>query len=313
VALVVAYAGTAEFAAPAMTAIARSRHRLALVITQPDRRSGRGQHLMPSVVKAHALDLHLPVITPHTLDDQFTATLARLVPDVLVVVAYGLLIPEKVLAVPRLGGVNVHASLLPRWRGAAPVQRAIEAGDERTGVAIMRMEATLDTGPLYRQEPVEIYPADTGGTLSERLANAGAELIVPVLDDLESGAAQLTPQASVGATYAAKLTKSEATIDWRDAAEVIARRVRAFNPWPVASTTLKGTLLRIWKARPENEAVSAAPGQVLAATEAGIEVATGRGRLWLTVVQSPGRRAVTGGDYVNAIGRDALLGAVLGT
>jgi methionyl-tRNA formyltransferase len=264
-------------------------------------------------VKTSALALGLPVLAPERLDAQFTAALTACAPDALVVVAYGLLIPETLLALPRLGGINVHASLLPRWRGAAPVQRAIEAGDAVTGVAIMRMEPTLDTGPLYRQERVEIADDDTSATLAARLADVGARLVVSVLDDLERGRARLAPQARAGASYAAKLKKSEAAIDWRNPAELIARRVRAFDPWPVASTTVDGVPLRIWAARPDAAPTSAAPGQVLAATGEGIAVATGHGRLWLTRVQPPGRRPVTGGEYVNAIGRDALLGRVLGT
>ena len=311
--LTVAYAGTAEFAVPALTAIAGSSHRIALVITQPDRPAGRGRRPMPSPVKNSALALGLPLLAPERLDAEFTSALARSAPDALVVVAYGLLIPEPVLALPRLGGINVHASLLPRWRGAAPVQRAIEAGDAVTGVAIMRMEPTLDTGPLYRQERVDIADTDTSATLGARLAQCGARLVVSVLDDLEQGAARMTPQARDGASYAAKLRKSEAAIDWRDPAVSIARRIRAFDPWPVASTTLAGVPLRVWAARPDSEPTPAPPGQILAASGEGIAVATGDGRLWLTRVQLPGRRPVGGGEYVNAVGRDALVGRVLGT
>jgi methionyl-tRNA formyltransferase len=313
VGLLVAFAGSAEFAVPALTAIAGSPHRIALVITQPDRPAGRGRRPTASPVKNSALALGLPVLAPQRLDAESTAALAAHAPDALVVVAYGLLIPQALLALPKLGGINVHASLLPRWRGAAPVQRAIEAGDAVTGVAIMRMEPTLDTGPLYRQERVAIADNDTSAKLAARLADLGARLVVCVLDDLERGTARLTPQARDGASYAAKLRKSEAAIDWRDSAQLIARRIRAFDPWPVASTTVDGAPLRIWAARPDAEPTSAAPGQVLAATGEGIAVATGRGRLWLTRVQPPDRKPVTGGEYVNAIGRDALLGRVLGT
>jgi methionyl-tRNA formyltransferase len=313
VGLLIAYAGTAEFAVPALTAIAGSSHRLTLVITQPDRRAGRGRHPTPSPVKHRALALGVPLLAPERLDSDFAAALAAHAPDALVVAAYGLLVPEPLLALPRLGGINIHGSLLPRWRGAAPVQRAIEAGDAVTGVAVMRMEPTLDTGPWYRQEPVAIADSDTSATLGARLADLGARLVVSVLDDLERGSARLTPQASSGASYAAKLTKSEAAIDWRAPAELIARRVRAFDPWPVASTTLDGVALRIWAARAEADAPTAAFGQVLAASGAGIAVATGHGRLWLTRVQPPGRRPVSAGEFVNAVGRDSLIGRVLGT
>jgi methionyl-tRNA formyltransferase len=312
VGLLVAYAGTAEFAVPALNALAGSAHRVALVITQPDRPAGRGRRPTPSPVKHCALALGLPLLEPERLDAQVAAALAAPSPDALVVAAYGLLIPEPLLALPRLGGINLHASLLPRWRGAAPVQRAIEAGDPVTGVAIMRMEATLDTGPLYRQEQVDIADSDTSATLGARLADRGARLLVSVLDDLERGIARLTPQSAVGASYAAKLRKSEAAIDWRDPALRIARRVRAFDPWPVASTTLDGVPLRVWAARPDRQSTSATPGEILAAGGEGIAVATGDGRLWLTRVQPPGRRPVAAAEYVNAVGRDSLLGRVLG-
>ncbi len=307
----VVFAGTPEFAVPALEAIAASRHRLLAVYTQPDRRAGRGLKLEPAPVKRAALERGLPTEQPATLkDSEAAARLAAYAPDVMVVVAYGLLLPQAVLDVPRHGCLNIHASLLPRWRGAAPIQRAILAGDAVTGITIMRMEAGLDTGPMLRSEPVPIGPRDTAATLHDRLAAVGARLIVAALDDLAAGRAQFMPQDAAGATYARKLDKAEALIDWRLPAEDIERRVRAFDPWPVAETRLGGAQLRIWAARVTSAAPGPAPGTVIETGERGIVVMTGRDALAIERLQRAGKRPVSAQEFLRA---GALDGVQLGT
>lgn len=309
--LSIVFAGTPDFAVPALEAIAGSRHRVLAVYTQPDRPAGRGLRLSASPVKRLAVQLGLPVLQPTTLrDPEAAGTLAALRPDVLVVVAYGLILPQAILDVPRLGCLNIHASLLPRWRGAAPIQRAILAGDAETGVTIMGMEAGLDTGPMLLREAEPIGPEESAGRLHDRLALQGARLIVAALDQLERGDARFTPQPVEGVTYAAKLDKSEAILDWALPAPDLARRVRAFDPWPVAETTLDGRQLRVWAARPfEAAAADAPPGTVLRAGEAGIEVACGQGLLNLDRVQLAGGKPLPAGEFVR--GR-SLIGRVLG-
>jgi methionyl-tRNA formyltransferase len=309
--LAVVFAGTPDFALPTLDAIAASRHRLQAVLTQPDRPSGRGRHVAASPVKERALALGLPVIQPATLRDGNAAgDLASLAPDVMVVVAYGLLLPPQVLSLPRLGCINVHASLLPRWRGAAPVARAILAGDAETGVCIMRMEAGLDTGPVMLAYRTPIGPRESAGELEARLAQAGGTLLVEALDALAEGRAVLTPQDPARATYAAKLTKAEARLDWREDATALARRVRALQPRPVAETTLDGAQLRIHEAEAVRAAPGPVPGTVVSAGADGIVVVAGEGALALLRVQLPGRRAVTAGELSNA---RPLVGKVLGS
>lgn len=306
----VAFAGTPAFAVPALEAIAASRHDLVVVYTRPDRPAGRGLKLAESPVKQRARALGLPVEQPSTLKDaDAAARLASFRPDVMVVVAYGLLLPQAILDVPRLGCLNIHASLLPRWRGAAPIQRALIAGDAETGVCLMRMEAGLDTGPVMACERIAIGPRDTGGTLHDRLAQLGARMIVPALDALAEGRARFEPQDPAGVTYAHKLDKAEARIRWDQPAATIERLIRAFDPWPVAETRLDGEQLRIWRARVEPEAPGPAPGTVLAAGAGGIRVMTGRDALVIERLQLAGRRPVEAADFVHA--RD-LTGAVLG-
>jgi len=310
--LAVVFAGTPSFALPSLDAIAASRHRLVAVFTQPDRPAGRGRALATSPVKERATELGLPVRQPASLKDPATAAdLAGLPHDVLVVVAYGLLLPPAILGLPRLGCLNVHASLLPRWRGAAPVARAIEAGDATTGVCIMRMEAGLDTGPVMLRRETAIGPRETAGELEARLADEGGRAIAEALDRLAAGSAAFEPQDASQATWAAKLTKAEARLDWREPAERLARRVRALNPWPVAETTLDGAQLRI------HEAVAApaagrgeVPGTVLRADAGGVAVMTGDGELRLLRVQLPGRRVVSAVELANA---RPLPGKVLGS
>jgi len=271
------------------------------VYTQPDRPSGRGRHTMESPVKRLALQAGIPVFQPvslKTADAQ--ATLQALQPDLMVVVAYGLILPPGVLGIPRLGCINLHASLLPRWRGAAPIQRAILAGDAETGVCLMQMEAGLDTGPLLACRRCAIGKTETGSQLHDRLAQLGAGLLADNLDALERGAFTPQPQGEAGATYARKLDKSEALIDWSCSAIDIARKVRAFNAWPVAETRYRGRQLRIWEAQPRSEEAGACPGTVISAGRDGIEVACGAGRLLVQKVQLPGARALCAADFINA-------------
>jgi methionyl-tRNA formyltransferase len=267
------FAGTPEFATPALKALHEAGHQVALVLTQPDRPAGRGLKTVASPVKRLAAELGLAVQQPPTLkDERILETLRQLAPDVMIVAAYGLILPPAVLAVPARGCVNIHASLLPRWRGAAPIQRAILAGDTRTGVSIMQMDAGLDTGAVLLQEAIAIEPHDTAQTLHDRLASLGARLIVETL------AARRTPepQDDSKATYAQKLDKNEARLDWTEPAESIDRKVRAFNPAPGAWTTYRGSPLKIWRAS-IGDSVSALPGTVCAAAGGAITVAAGGG------------------------------------
>lgn len=297
----IVFAGTPEFAVPTLEAIAASDHRVAAVYTQPDRPAGRGRHTLAPPVKRRALELELPVRQPATLGDpEVRRALAGLQPDLLVVVAYGLILPPEVLAVPRLGCVNVHASLLPRWRGAAPVARAILAGDRKTGISIMQMDAGLDTGPVLLQQPCAIEPEDTTGSLTGRLAGLGARALIEALPGIETGSLLPRPQPRGGVTYADKLRKDEAAVDWHRSAVLIERQVRGLNPWPVAQTGLGDAMLRIWRARALPDAADEVPGTVVVADRDGIEVATGEGRLRLLEVQMPGGRRISGADLANS-------------
>ncbi len=300
--LAVAFAGTPDFALPALDAIASSRHRLVVVYSQPDRPAGRGRRVATSPVKERALALGLTVRQPESLREAAAAAeLAAFAPDVLVVVAYGLLLPPTLLDVPRLGCLNIHASLLPRWRGAAPVARAIMAGDAKTGVCIMRLEAGLDTGPVMMRQEVEIAAHETAGDLQARLALLGAPLIVAELDLLATGRATFAAQDARQATYAKKLEKSEARLAWGESARVLARQVRAMNPWPIAETTLDGAQLRIFEAEVvAQDSVGAVPGTILRAGAEGIVVLTGDQALAIRRLQLPGRRAVPAADFANA-------------
>ena len=295
------FAGTPEFAVPHLAACRRDNVDIVAVYTQPDRPAGRGRALAASPVKQAALAAGLPVEQPGSLRDR--AAVERLrghAPDLLVVVAYGLILPKAVLAVPRLGCWNVHASLLPRWRGAAPIQRAIEAGDAQTGVCLMQMEAGLDTGPVLLRRALAIGADDTGGTLHDRLAVLGAQVLAQGLQQALDGAlppAQLQP--SEGVTYAHKLDKNESALDWGAAAAALESKVRAFDPWPVATASVAGETLRIWKAAALAHA-GGAPGEVLHARRDGVDVACGDGVLRLIEVQRAGGRRIGAGDYANA-------------
>jgi methionyl-tRNA formyltransferase len=304
------FAGTPAFSVPALQALLDSRHRVVAVYTQPDRPAGRGRRTVESPVKQLAIQHQLPVCQPHSLKPgEVQAALAGLHPDLMVVVAYGLILPPAVLAIPRLGCVNVHASLLPRWRGAAPIQRAILAGDADTGVCLMQMEAGLDTGPVLACKSCAIAADDTGSRLHDKLALQGARLLAANLDALEGGDLVPRPQDDALASYAGKLEKSEARIDWGRPATDLARMVRAFNSWPVAETRYDGRQLRIWEAIPVQGDVTVPPGTVLSATREGIDVACGDGHLRILRLQLPGARAVPAADFINA---HSLEGVCLG-
>lgn len=295
---------------PALEALARSPHRVIAVYTQPDRPAGRGQKLTMSAVKHCAVAHGFQVEQPSKLrDPEQIERLAGFAPDVMVVVAYGLILPQAVLDIPRFGCINIHASLLPRWRGAAPIHRAIQAGDAETGVTIMRMEAGLDTGPMLLERREQIRGTDTTATLHDRLAALGAEALLAALPGIADGSLQARQQPPEGVTYAAKITKDEARIDWSRAALEIDRQVRAFNPWPVAETTLHGAQLRIWSATPDETSNTATPGTIVRADDRGIHVATGSNTLVLTQVQSAGRKAVAAHEFVRG---QRLEGVVLG-
>ena len=307
----IVFAGTPEFAAAHLAALLAAGEDVLAVYTQPDRPAGRGQRLRESPVKQLAAARGLPLRQPETLREaQTQAGLAAFAPDLMIVVAYGLILPPPVLAVPRLGCVNVHASLLPRWRGAAPIQRAILAGDEETGVSLMQMDAGLDTGPVLRSVRCPIEPRDTAGSLHDRLAALGARALVDLLRDLRVGPVPATPQPAAWATYARKLDRAEAELDWRESAATLDRRVRAFNPWPIAHTTLSGETLRVWETAALAAPADGRPGEVLAATRSGIDVATGDGVLRLRLLQLPGGRPITAADYLNA--RPSPVGQILG-
>ena len=306
----VAFAGTPEFALPALAAL-RSHHEVIGVLTQPDRPSGRGRRLMASPVKIAAVAERLPLAQPATLRSEAAqAQLASWRPDVLVVAAYGLKVPPELLALPPLGCLNIHASLLPRWRGAAPVERAILAGDRRTGISIMQMDAGLDTGPVLLQRRVEISRIHTGGSLRAELALLGAEILLEALSGRAAGTLIAQPQPEQGATYAPRIEKAEATIDFQRDALEIERQVRAFNPEPIAETRLDGEQLRIFAARAEDfgdqrsaqiDDKSVDPGAILSVQDDYMVVQCGRGRLAVTEVQRPGRRPISVRDFSHSL------------
>ena len=297
----IVFAGTPDFALPSLRAVARMGEIVA-VYTQPDRPAGRGRQLAASPVKQAALNNHWQVLQPTTLKSiEARRTLAALKPDLMIVVAYGLLLPPKILALPRFGCWNVHASLLPRWRGAAPIQRAIEAGDAQTGVCLMQMAEGLDTGPVLLSQTTPIDPHDTAGSLHNRLAELGAEVLADGLTLLSAGMRPVARlQADIGVTYAHKLEKSEAKLDWNQSAIELARKVRALSPWPVAEAMVDGERLRIHEARALAIEHAAAPGSVLAMARDGVDIACLDGALRLTIVQREGGRAMPISDYLNA-------------
>jgi methionyl-tRNA formyltransferase len=297
----VAFAGTPEFALPTLQALADSPHQLVGVLTQPDRPAGRGRELKSSPIKQLSLSLGLSVSQPASLKTEAQrADLAAWRADLLVVAAYGLILPVAALTLPRLGCVNVHASVLPRWRGAAPVQRAILAGDRVSGVTIMQMAAGLDTGPILSQRKVDLTGLETAHTLLERLAHTGAGLLIETLDALEMGSVTPVEQSSEGVTYATKLDKQEAQVNWEQPAEQIRRQVLAFNPWPIAWTVLQGQPLRLWEA---GAAVSdpqpGVPGEILGLEQEQLRVRCGEGSLAIGRLQVAGKRAMSAREFAS--------------
>ena len=291
-----------------------ARHDVVAVLTQPDRPSGRGRKLAPGPIKKCAIQHEVMVYQPEGLRD--SAVLERLVafaPELMVIVAYGLILPPEVLSLPAAGCINVHASLLPRWRGASPIQSAILAGDPQTGVCLMRMVEGLDTGPVFAVERTAIGAHETAGELHDRLAELGADLLNRCLDSILDGSLSPVPQRETGATYAARISQADARIDWTRPAGEIDRPIRAYNPWPVAETLLNGQRMRCWRALvpgPESPAgQSGPPGRVAAVTGEGIDVCTGRGILRLVEIQMPGRRRMLARHY--ARGHD-IVGKMLG-
>jgi methionyl-tRNA formyltransferase len=306
------FAGSPDFAVPSLQALLRSRHEVIAVLTQPDRPAGRGRKVQPGPVKLAALAAGVTVLQPVTLRDPLVQqSLRDLRPDLLVVVAYGQLLPPEVLHIPRVPCLNVHASLLPRWRGASPIQAAILAGDPETGVSLMQMEAGLDTGPVYCSRRTAIGPTETAGLLQARLAALGGELLAASLDAILASQLQAVPQQTTGVTYAGRIKKAEGIIDWSQGALAIDRRIRAFNPWPVAQTLLDGELLRCWSAIPLDSVgqTSSPPGTVTGTEQRGIVVQTGDGLLILSEVQAPGKKRMSGFEFARSRAWDhAVLG-----
>lgn len=294
------FAGTPGFAARALSALVRAGHEVALVLTQPDRPAGRGMKLTPSEVKRCALDLGLSVYQPTSLKDaDVQAQLSRLDARLMVVAAYGLILPRPVLEIFPAGCINIHASLLPRWRGAAPIQRALMAGDRQTGICIMQMDEGLDTGPVLLSRALAIEPDDTGGSLHDKLAELGAELIVTALVQLDAGVLEARPQAIEGATYAKKITKDDARVDWTRSAAQIDAQVRALNPAPICSTQWGSIALRLWRTQPLTLAAhTQAPGSVLATGPDGIDVACGSGILRVTQLQRAGSTPQAAAEFL---------------
>ncbi|WP_107911143.1 methionyl-tRNA formyltransferase [Luteibacter sp. OK325] len=298
----VVFAGTPDFAVPCLEACRDTGVEVVAVYTQPDRPAGRGRKLAASPVKAAALAAGIPVEQPESFKAEADRDrLAAYAPDLMVVVAYGLILPRKVLAIPRLGCWNVHASLLPRWRGAAPIQRAILAGDDESGVDLMQMEAGLDTGPVLVERRTDIAADETGGSLHDRLSALGADALAEGLRRTLAGETLTARiQSDAGVEYAHKLDKAEARLDFQLPAIALERKVRAFNPWPVAEADVAGERLRIWSARAIDITSGAELGQVIAATREGIDIACAGGTLRLTSVQRPGGRPIGAADYLNA-------------
>jgi methionyl-tRNA formyltransferase len=296
----IVFAGTPEFAVPALRMLLTSSHEICSVYTQPDKPAGRGRKLKPSPVKALALESGIPVVQPASLknEDDFKQ-LSELNPDLMVVVAYGMILPQSVLDLPKYGCINVHGSLLPRWRGAAPIQRALMAGDKETGVTIMQIVRQLDAGDMLHKEVYRIEPHDTASDLHNKLALLGAVGLSKVIDQLVKNALHPEKQDEALVTYAEKLDKSEALIDWSQSAEVLALKVRGMNAWPVAQTTFNDDVLRIWRAEPVNIESNEAPGSVLI-NDKQLDVQTGKGVLRLLEVQLPGGKRVSAQDFINA-------------
>ena len=301
------FAGTPDFAATALRALIAAGHTIVGVYSQPDRPAGRGRKLQPSPVKQVALDHGIPVFQPETLKTpDAQKQLADLNPDVMIVAAYGLILPKAILDIPTHGCLNIHASLLPRWRGAAPVQRAIAAGDAETGITIMQMDEGLDTGDMLLKTSTPIHASDTGGSLHDRLADIGGKAIVEALVQLANGKLTPEPQNDAEANYAHKLSKEEGHIDWSQNAQEIERLIRAFNPWPGTFTDLGEQRIRIHQASALKQGSDKGPGTVIARERDGVDVACGTGTLRITSAQLPGSKAQSINDLING-GKQVLL------
>lgn len=297
------FAGTPDFSVPPLQRLIEAGLPPVAVITQPDRPAGRGRQVTAGPVKQVAIEAGIPVHQPASLLDKAAFDLvAGYEPDLMIVVAYGMLLPADILHIPAHGCWNIHASLLPRWRGAAPIQRAIEAGDRESGVCIMQMDEGLDTGPVIHREAIMLRNNETGGSLHDRLSELGASALLSCVQRLRSGEPiKARPQPESGVTYAGKLDKSEARIDWGSPAEILERRIRAFDPWPVAWCMVGKERIRIWKACLVRDDHDRMPGTILAAGKQGIDVATGSQVLRLLELQRPGKRRMCAADYLNAI------------
>ena len=299
--LKIVFAGTPDFAARHLAALLSSEHDVIAVYTQPDRPAGRGKKLTASPVKNIALEHDIPVYQPENFkSDEAKQQLADLDADIMVVVAYGLLLPQAVLDTPKLGCINVHGSILPRWRGAAPIQRSIWAGDKETGVTIMQMDIGLDTGDMLKIATLPIAPSDTSASMYEKLAELGPVALVDCLADIAEGNAVPEKQDDALANYAKKLSKEEACINWADDAAHIERCIRAFNPWPMSYFVVAEQNVKVWQANVEADNQGKTPGTVLAADKQGILVATGQGALRLTELQPPGKKAMKAQDLLNS-------------
>jgi methionyl-tRNA formyltransferase len=310
----IVFAGSPEFAVPVLRALDASRHKIVAVLTQPDKPAGRGLKLRSSPVMLAAETAGLKILQPQTLrETQAQAQLSSLTPDLLVVAAYGQLLPPEVLAIPRVACINLHASLLPRWRGASPIQTAIFAGDAETGISLMQMNEGLDTGDVYSMASTTILPTDTAGSLQDRLAELGAELMLHDLDAILDGTLKAKPQPDAGVCHAPRIRKTDGRIDWHRSAVEIDRQIRAFNPWPVAETSLAGGQLRCWNSRCDSNSVAPSkngPGTVLGLEQSALVVQTGAGQLLLERVQLPGRKPVTATQFSQT---HDLTSLVLGT
>lgn len=299
-ALKLIFAGTPEFAASSLRAIHAAGHDVSMVLTQPDRPAGRGQKMTASPVSAAALQMGLPLQKPATLRDAgVREVLSKVGADVMVVAAYGLMLPAEVLSIPRHGCVNIHASLLPRWRGAAPIQRAIEAGDAETGISIMQMDAGLDTGPVLLERRLDIRPDETARTLFERLAQLGAITITEALEHLPELEPRMQP--TTGITYAGKITKGEAHIDWTKSAEALERKIRALDPFPGCDTEYAGVRFKVWRSVVEAGQAGSRPGTILAVASEGILVQCAADALRLTQLQLPGGRRATSAEILSRL------------
>jgi len=294
------FAGTPQFAVPSLLALLNSKHTVCAVYTQPDRKAGRGRQLKASPIKLVALEHNLDIYQPSSLKRAEAQTqFQTLEADLMIVAAYGLLLPQAILEIPRLGCINVHASLLPRWRGAAPIQRALMAGDRMTGISLMQMDIGLDTGAMLLKESCEILPEDTGQTLHDRLSKLGGQMLAKTIDEIETLPA--TPQDESQAIYAKKLEKTEAQLNWQEPAIVLERKIRAFNPWPVAQVELFGQTLRIWAAQVlPSVTTTDSIGQVIRCQHEGIDVVTEEGILRLLTLQRAGGKPISAGDFLNA-------------